>query len=70
MAALMSVPGVGPRTAKRLHEMLGVETAAELAEAARSGRLQSLHGFGPKRTAQFGQLSLFDQECPHAHTGN
>ena len=63
MAALMSVLGVGPRMAQRLHECLGIETPADLAAAARSGRLRSLHGFGPKRTQQFGQLSLFDE--PH-----
>ncbi len=62
MGALMSVPGVGPRTAQRLHDALGIETPEQLAEAARSGRLQGLYGFGPKRAALFGQLSLFEDE--------
>ena len=64
MAALMSVPGVGPRTVQRLHECLGIETPADLVAAARSGRLRSLQGFDPKRTEQLGLLSLLDE--PHA----
>ena len=63
MAALMSVPGVGPRTVQRLHECLGIETPADLVAAARSGRLRSLQGFDPKRTEQLGLLSLLDE--PH-----
>ena len=61
MLALMSVPGIGPRTAKRLHETLGIETPEELFEAAQSGRLRHLWGFGPKREQQYTQLSLFDE---------
>ena len=61
MGALMRVPGVGPRTAQHLHDALGIETPEQLVEAARLGRLQTLWGFGPKRQAQFAQLSLFDE---------
>jgi len=60
IGALMAAPGVGPRLAQRLHETLGVETAEELAEAVRLGRAQSVYGVGPKRAAQWGQLSLFE----------
>ncbi|MGI4791366.1 MAG: helix-hairpin-helix domain-containing protein [Janthinobacterium lividum] len=60
IVALMAAPGVGPRLAQRLHETLGVETAEELALAARAGRIQGVYGVGPKRTAQWQQqLSLF-----------
>ena len=60
IGALMDAPGVGPRLAQRLHETLGVETAEELAQAVRSGRARGVHGVGPKRMAQWGQLSLFE----------
>lgn len=60
IGALMTAPGVGPRLAQRLHETLGVSTAEELAEAARSGRVGGVHGVGPKRLADWGQLSLFE----------
>ena len=60
VGALMAAPGVGPRLAQRLHETLGVETAAQLADAARLGRAAGVHGVGPKRLAQWGQLSLFE----------
>ena len=60
MGALMRVPGIGPRTAQRLHDSLDISTPEQLIEAARLGRLQSLWGFGPKRQAQFAQLSLFE----------
>ncbi len=60
IGALMAAPGVGPRLAQRLHDTLGVETAAQLAEAARSGRASGVYGVGPKRLADWGQLSLFE----------
>ena len=60
IGALMQVPGVGPRTAQRLHDTLGIETPEQLMAAARAGRLQRVWGVGPKRQAQFAQLSLFD----------
>jgi DNA polymerase (family 10) len=60
IGALMSVPGIGPRLAKRLHEVLGVETPEQLAEAARSGRVRSVYGVGDKRAEQWAQLSLFE----------
>ena len=57
---LMCVPGIGPRTAQRLYETLGIETPEQLFEAAASGRLRRVWGFGAKREQQFTQLSLFD----------
>ena len=61
IGALMEAPGVGPRLAQRLHDALGVETAEQLADAVRSGRAQGVYGVGPKRAAQWGQLSLFEE---------
>jgi DNA polymerase (family 10) len=61
IGGLMAAPGVGPRLAQRLYDALGVETAEQLADAVRSGRAQSVYGVGPKRLAQWGQLSLFEE---------
>jgi DNA polymerase (family 10) len=52
VARLMSVPTVGPKTAWRLHEELGISNAAELRSAAESGKIRALYGFGFKRERQ------------------
>ena len=62
VGALMEAPGVGPRLAERLHQSLGVESAADLARAARSGRARQVWGVGPRREAQWAQPSLFASE--------
>ena len=46
-ARLRAVAGLGPKRVRTIHQKLGVETLEELREAARSGRLQALPGFGP-----------------------
>jgi hypothetical protein len=51
VALLASVPGIGRRTAERLHHDLGIDTLEELEGAAHDGRLASLGGFGEKRLA-------------------
>ncbi len=51
---LLSVPGVGPVTAAHLIERLDVRSVADLAQAAREGRLQTLRGIGAVREAQLG----------------
>ncbi len=45
---LASVIGIGPTTARRIHERLGIHTLEELEMAAHDGRLERL-GIGPKR---------------------
>lgn len=45
---LTSLPGVGPRMARLLHERLGITTLEELERAAHEGRLAQV-GIGPKR---------------------
>src|SRR3984893_8214598 len=48
LASLLQIPGLGPGRARALYKELGVSTASELEEAARSGRLRDVPGFGPK----------------------
>ena len=45
---MMDIPGIGPRTAALVHEKLGISTAEEFAEAARSGKLDDMPGMGAK----------------------
>jgi DNA polymerase (family 10) len=52
VAELMEIPGVGPKTALRLHEELGLSTAAEVYAAAQQGKIRALYGFGEKRERQ------------------
>lgn len=52
VSTLMQIPNVGPKTALRLHEELGLASAADVAEAARTGKIRTLYGFGPKRERQ------------------
>ncbi|MBS0579262.1 MAG: DNA-binding protein [Proteobacteria bacterium] len=47
---LASVPGIGTKTAQRIHERLGIDTLEELECAAHDGRLERL-GVGAKRLA-------------------
>jgi len=46
--ALMSVPGIGPRTAETLYRTLGIENVDELERAAQEHRIRSIRGFGEK----------------------
>lgn len=48
---LASVPGIGAKTAARIHELLGVNTLEELEAAAHDGRLAQVAGLGAKRVA-------------------
>jgi DNA polymerase (family 10) len=50
--ALTQVEGVGPRTAKRLYDELGITDLDGLAKAARAGTLRTLKGFGAQREAR------------------
>jgi DNA polymerase (family 10) len=44
----MRMPGLGPKTARRIWQELGVSTIDELRQAAESERLRTLSGLGPK----------------------
>src|SRR5436853_7696479 len=44
----MRLPGLGPKTARRIWQELGVETLDGLRQAAEEQRLRTLTGLGPK----------------------
>lgn len=52
VVSLLEIPDVGPKTAKLLWEELGLQSVAEVEEAARSGKLQALPGLGAKSEAK------------------
>jgi len=56
VARLMTVPGVGPKTAHRLYKELGINSPRALMAAARAGEIQKLRGFGPRREQQWAGL--------------
>jgi DNA polymerase (family 10) len=52
IVSLLSVRGIGPKTAIRLVRELQVDSIEDLVEAAKGGQIRALRGFGPKREAQ------------------
>jgi DNA polymerase (family 10) len=48
LADLLQLPGLGVARIRQIHESLHVDSLADLAEAARDGRLARLPRFGPK----------------------
>lgn len=51
LSSLMALPGIGPRSAERIYQALGMQTADEVIQAAWDGRLRRVPGFGPRRVA-------------------
>ncbi len=45
---LLSIEGLGPKRIRQLYDTFGITSLEELAEAAKSGEIYSLKGFGPK----------------------
>ena len=52
LVEMMAVPGVGPKTAKRLHAELGIDSPDALRAACEAGSLRELKGLGAKKEAQ------------------
>jgi DNA polymerase (family 10) len=48
LVEVMHVPGLGPKTARKLHAELGVSSLADLQAAAQAQHLRALPGLGPK----------------------
>lgn len=51
LADLAQVSGLGPKRIKRLYQKLKIASVADLAKAAKAGRLSKVAGFGPKTEA-------------------
>lgn len=54
-----TVPGIGPQTARRIHDALHIDTLEELEIAAHDGRLEAVPGVGRRRAAAW-RASLAD----------
>jgi DNA polymerase (family 10) len=48
LVELTRLPGVGPKTALKIHESLGISSVDDLRDAAESGRLKGVKGLGAK----------------------
>jgi DNA polymerase (family X) len=65
VVAFMRLPGLGPKTARRIWQDLGISTLEELKAAAEQERLRSLTGLGPK-VEQNVLAALEEQQKPKA----
>ncbi len=48
LASLLKISGLGPKKVKALHEQLGITSIQDLQQAAQSGKISDLSGFGSK----------------------
>jgi DNA polymerase (family X) len=55
LASLLTVEGIGPKTAIRLVSELQVQSLDDVARAAEEHRIQTLRGFGARREERIGQ---------------
>lgn len=51
LLALLSIPGVGPKTVKAFYQELHIQSVADLKKALDDGLVETLPGFGPKKAA-------------------
>jgi DNA polymerase (family 10) len=65
LAALTSIPGLGPKRVHKLHEALGVTSLDDLAKAAAAGKIRELSGFSAAAEAKIlGELEKHRQAVP------
>jgi DNA polymerase (family 10) len=64
VVAFTRLPGLGPKTARRIWKDLGVTTLPELRKAAEAQQLRTLSGLGPK--LEEGVLRALDEQRPAA----
>ena len=55
--ALMVLEGIGPVTAQRLYDELGIATPHEVVVAAGAQKIQKLYGFGARREAALAEVA-------------
>ncbi len=59
------IPGLGPKTAKKIYEELGISTLEDLRAAAEAERLRAIPGLGPKAETNIAKaLAKHDEEGP------
>jgi DNA polymerase (family 10) len=66
VVAFMHLPGLGPKTAARIWQELGVTTLSGLKEAAEAERLRTLTGLGPRSEEKILKALAFQAENPDA----
>lgn len=59
---LMEEEGIGPATLRTLHDKLHLHTREALRHALRSGKLNTLRGFGPKKIQRISQAVQMSKE--------
>ena len=72
-ALLRTIPGIGSKSARLIHDSLHVDTLEELELAAHDGRLEALPTFGPRRVAavRASLASVLGRATPRPrHDGN
>ena len=57
LGELLKVPGIGPKTANRLIQQLGIRSVRGVVRAARRHQLQTLPGIGSVRERQLGSAA-------------
>ena len=60
---LLQIPGLGPKRIRALHAELGVDSLDALEQAARSGQLAAVSGFGAKTAEKVLGGLAFAREC-------
>jgi DNA polymerase (family 10) len=62
VVALAQVPGISRKKAEQIHRELGVSSLGDLVAACEAGRLQTLHGMGPRSEARIRQaIQVFER---------
>ncbi len=69
-----TVPGIGPKTAQQIHDVLHIDTLEALEAAAHDGALEKVPGMGPRRVAgirnSLATLLGRSRRRPRGETGN
>src|SRR6058998_1466385 len=63
------LPGLGPKTARRIWQELGITTLADLQRAAEEERLRSLAGLGARSEERILHALRTAGDVPNPHTG-
>ncbi len=67
LVAMLSIPGLGPKKIKAMHDKLGVETIEQLEKACKDGKVAELDGFGDKTQAKILEGIAFRRQFASRH---